>query len=295
MIPLGLVLLIGSAAMAVSGIAGYLASRRSARRSRSMALTLFGHGALATSGFLTVGMMAHVHSLVVVHVHSISDAFASAFLCDLEWSCVAWIAAAIAVTVLSLSFALSQIVARAIVRRALRNGARRLRVPGHPEVHLLVVPDPTPDAYSVALLHLGGPRGLRARDYILMTTGLLEILTPSERRAVLEHEIAHVRARDDRYLPFFHALASMLFFDPFLRKVRNRLGREYELEADEVSSRKTRDPRSLARALLKLFDATPSSPSGVAASLRGHRQTSAIVQRIERLLALADLMDAGLA
>ncbi|MEK6986850.1 MAG: M56 family metallopeptidase [Candidatus Thermoplasmatota archaeon] len=295
MIPLGLVLLVGAAAMAVTGTLGYLASRRSASRSRSAALTLFGHGALATSGSLFLATLVHLHSLVTVHLHSIPEAFEAAFVCDFEWSCVAWIAATIAVTVLIISFVLSQIVARAIVARAMRAGARAVPARGHGDARVLIVPDPRPDAYSVALLRLGGRTGFRARDYVLLTTGLLKILTPAERKAVLEHELAHVRARDDRYLPFFHVVTSVLFFDPVLRRLRERLGRSYELEADDMAARRTRDPRSLAHALLKFYEAASQSgvPAGI--GLLGNGHTSFLIERIERLLALAEQMDAGTA
>jgi Zn-dependent protease with chaperone function len=113
---------------------------------------------------------------------------------------------------------------------------------------------------------------------------MVDLLTPDERRAVLEHELAHVRTRDDRYLPYFHVLASVVFFDPLLRFLRDRLTRRYEFEADETAARRTRRPRALASALLKFYEASPDRRPAVA--FAGHR-LSLIVERIERLLALA--------
>jgi beta-lactamase regulating signal transducer with metallopeptidase domain len=108
-------------------------------------------------------------------------------------------------------------------------------------------------------------------------------------RAVLAHEVAHVRAHDHRYLPFVRALSRILFVDPVLGYLARHLAARYEFGADEDAARATRDPRSLASALLKVHDASGAS-AGSAAFL-GHGRSSLIVARIERLLDLAEAMD----
>ena len=291
MIPTGVVLLAASSAMAVAGLVAYLLSRDSAGRSRGAAIAVFGHGAIGTAGLLMVGYVVHVHALASVHVHSIGEVIQETFLCDLEWSCAASTAGGVAATVILASFLLSQLVARTVVRRALLKGASVSDLTEDGRVRLFLVPDPRPDAFSVALLALGGLRVLRAQDCVVITTGMMDLLTADEQVAVLEHELAHVRSRDDRYLPYFHALASIVFFDPFLRRLRDRIRRRYELEADDIAVRRTRRPRTLARALLKVYEAAAGSSSGPA--LLGHPRRHEILERIDRLLVLADRMDAG--
>lgn len=293
MIPTGLVLIVGAAAMAALGISGYLASHRSLGRSRSAALTLFGHGALATSGLLFLATLVHVHSFLSLHVHPLEEALRQAFICDLDWTCMAWLATLVAAIVLGASFLISQLVARAMVGRALDSGASPVRLPERGDVFLLFWRDPRPDAFAVALLRAGGRRLLRAEDYVLITTGLRDLLDTNERRAVLEHELAHVRARDHRYLPYVHALSTVVFFDPFLRRLRNVLSRGYEFEADDTAARRIRNPRALAQALLKVCEAGRGSPA--VADFLGCGRGPSIVERIERLLTLAERMDAGFA
>jgi len=288
MISPGLVLLLGAAAMAVTGILGYSAARHSRGRSRSIALTLFGHGALGSSGLLFLGTLMHFHAWNVLHIHSVADSFLEDFVCDFEWSCVAVNAAFIAGVVVVASFVLSQIVSRILVARAKRLASRSRR---NGDTSLLYTSDSRPDAYSVALLRLGGRFGLHAEHIVVMTEGLERILTAEERQAVLEHELAHIEARDDRYLPFFHALSALVFFDPFLRHLRDRMGRRHEMEADEAASTRTRNPRALARALLKLYETAGPKPIG--AAFLGHRRGPEILERIERLIALAERMDAS--
>jgi len=289
MITIGLALVLVSGVAGGLGALGYLASRRSQSRSRSAALVVFGHGAVGTSALFFLATIVHLHSLLSVHLHPLSEAFQEAFLCDLEWSCAAGIAAVLAATVLAMSFVLSQVLSRAIVARALRSGARRLAIAGQEGVFLLRVPDPTPDAFSVSILRLGGRWMFRVEDFVVITSGLARLLTPEERRVVLEHELAHVRSRDSRYLPWFHVLASVVFFDPMLRALRRRIGRQYEFEADAEASHRTRAPRALAQALLKMYEAAVPAQGNV--SFLGGGEAQILVERIERLLALAERME----
>lgn len=292
MITQGLVLLSAAVAMATLGGLGYVAARRASGKSRTAALTMFGHGALSTSGAFFLGTLLHVHTVATVHVHSLEKAFRDAFLCDIDWTCAAWIAAFVTATVLTASFVLSQVVARILIVRAMRAGARMERLPAPAHVSVLYVPDPRADAYSVALLRFGGPRILRAEDYVIVTTGLWGLLEPAERAGVLEHELAHVRSRDNRYFPYFYTLASIMFFDPLLRRLRDALGRRYEFEADETAARRTRNPRALALALLKISEV--ASPIPRVAAFLGHSPGKLLRERIERLIALAARLDAGL-
>ncbi len=293
---LGLVLLLSSGTMAIAGSVLYVLSRHDARASQGVSLALFTHGAFATSGLLFLVSLIHVHSLwpLVVHVHSVGDAILDDFDCDLTLSCVATTAVLIAGIVLAASALLGQISARAL----LRESRRRLVAGGDASlprdlvpdsVRLQLVEDPQPDAFAVAIVRLDRRHLLRVEDVIVVTTAFRALLTPAELRGALAHEVAHVRAHDHRYLPFIRSLSRILFLDPVLGYLARTLAARYEFGADEDAARTTRDPRSLARALLKVTEAGQSDSA--AAAFRGHARPPLIVQRIERLLALADEID----
>ena len=97
---------------------------------------------------------------------------------------------------------------------------------------------------------------------IVLTSRLLDILADDKVSAVVAHEAAHVEARDDRYIPFFHTLSLLLLFDPVLRVLRRRVARHHEFAADAESARTKRQPLSLAPALLKVYIEGDARASG---------------------------------
>ncbi len=292
---LGLVLLLSSSTMAVAGIALFLMSRHTVRTSQGASLALFSHGAFATSALLFVVSLVHVQSLwpFDIRFYSISQALVDDFDCDLALDCVATTAVLIAGIVLGASMALGQASSRALLRQC----RRRLVWPGGnlprdgvpSDVQVWLVREARPDAFAVAVLRLDRRRLLRVQDIIVVTTGFRDLLTAAELRAALAHEAAHVKAHDHRYLPFVRSLSRILFVDPVLGYLARHLAARYEFGADEDAAWATKDPRSLARALLKVHDA--ASPSAGATAFLGHERSPMIVERIERLLDLADRMD----
>jgi heat shock protein HtpX len=105
-------------------------------------------------------------------------------------------------------------------RSALRAvGARRVEADEYPEVHdalvrlsgvvgvetptLAVARTDVPNAFAV---------GCRpAHSTVVVTTGLLDLLDPEERDAVLAHELAHVRNRDVSVMTMAHFLPSLAY------------------------------------------------------------------------------------
>ena len=152
------------------------------------------------------------------------------------------------------------------------------------------------EAFSFALLEQGP--GLRRawvrREVILVSTGLWRVLEPTEREAVVAHELGHVRALDSRYLTFLRTFSRVVPWDPVVGVVATRLTREEELRSDRAAAELTRRPRALARALIKA-SAAPGGPrrspeiSGLLGS--GRAPDSALLQeRIRRLWALGERM-----
>lgn len=294
---LGLVLILSSGCLAVAGTALFLLSRHNARTSQGASLALYSHGAFATSALLFVVSLVHVHSLwpFTVEIHSVTQALLADFDCDFTLDCVATSAALIAGIVLGSSMILGQLSSRAL----LRDCARR-RVPGGEatlprgmlpqSAELWLVREHRPDAFACAVVRRG-PRLLRVQDVVVVTTGFRDLLGPDELAVALAHEAAHVRAHDARYLPFVRSLSRILFVDPVLGYLARHLAARYEFGADEDAARATGRPRTLARALLKVHDASRAFPAGTA--FLGAPRSPLIVRRIERLLDLADRLESG--
>jgi Zn-dependent protease with chaperone function len=166
-----------------------------------------------------------------------------------------------------------------------------LRVP-RPETptDLLSFPARRVDAFSFTLLEVRRTGGVRRRDVILLSEGLIEILTPQEREAVVAHELGHIRELDGRYLTFFRTLSRMMRWDPILAYLASRLTEREELRADQDAVELTRRPRALARALYKASASSDAGPRYFPGLLgtRGRRGRQQAVERIRRLVALAE-------
>ncbi|TCO59288.1 M56 family metallopeptidase [Actinocrispum wychmicini] len=104
-------------------------------------------------------------------------------------------------------------------------GATQCRLSGGGSVW--IVPAAEPLAYAGGMLH---PRAV-------VTTGLLNLLDPAERHAVLEHEGAHVRLGHPRLLLLAAPVARAYQFLPPVRRAWNGLRQELEAAADAEAAR----------------------------------------------------------
>lgn len=130
-----------------------------------------------------------------------------------------------------------------------------------------VLPVAEPVAYTV---------GLR-RPHVVVSRGLLESLDRDERRALLAHELAHVRGGHQRMLFVAGVLGEALGFLPPLRALRMSLRRHLESAADAAAATAVGDRAVVARAIAKA--ALASAPAGTAAVAGA----GDIGHRIERL------------
>src|SRR5580704_5728165 len=156
---------------------------------------------------------------------------------------------------------------RAAGRQALHH-AQTARLIGKPEPALgaMLVEHAQPAAYCVA----------GRQPTVILTTGAVQALDPSQLDAVLAHERAHLTGRHHRLLALARIGREVLPFLPLMRDAEEQVARLVELHADDTAAR-AHHPRLLATALVVL--AAPASPvPGLAAGV-----TDA-VQRIHRLL-----------
>jgi Zn-dependent protease with chaperone function len=119
---------------------------------------------------------------------------------------------------------------------------------------------------------------MRAR--VVVTTGLLTMLSEPEVEAVLRHEAYHVRNRDPLRLIVGRTLVSAFFFIPALRDLFTHYRLHVELAADTEAVRQMGGPQSLAAALDKLLDLRVPGPKALPSIAYG----SSLELRIDSLL-----------
>lgn len=205
----------------------------------------------------------------------------------------AWLLGALgAFAIFLVAFLVSQLVGRGFLlvhRTRPIPWPARIPRPATPTT-LLAFPSARSDAFSFTLFEIGASRRVGRHDVILVSDGLLRILSPDEREAVVAHELGHLRALDGRYLTFFRTLSRMMRWDPVLAFLASRLTEREEFLADASAVGTTRRPRALARALFKASVADPARSWAGPGLLgtRGRRGRLQTAERIRQLVALAE-------
>ncbi|MEV4517507.1 M56 family metallopeptidase [Dactylosporangium sp. NPDC049525] len=134
---------------------------------------------------------------------------------------------------------------------------RDLRAAGPPHNGLLVADWDRPHAVAVP----GQGRGVRRRSgHVLVTSGLLRLLDPDERAAVLAHERAHLRLRHHRLIAVAGLAAAV---HPLLRPVADGVGLLVERASDEDAALTVGDRRLVARTVAKVALASQPAAAGV--------------------------------
>lgn len=151
----------------------------------------------------------------------------------------------------------------AAVRRATRLGVdlghavatcRRL---GPDADGLVVLRDDAPDAFVLP--------GVRGR--VVVSTGMLRMLPPDERRVLLAHERAHLTGYHQLYVQLAGLAAAA---NPLLRPLAREVERGVERWADEVAAAEVGDRRLAARALARAGLARAAAPADSHSSLALH-------------------------
>ena len=116
------------------------------------------------------------------------------------------------------------------------------------------------------------------RPVILLPAGTAASLAPRQLRAVLAHELAHVRRRDYLANLIQMAAETMLFHHPAARWISRRIRTEREYCCDDVAVSVGADPADYARALAALDDARDDCRMAVAAA------SGTLLDRIQRIV-----------
>ncbi len=135
--------------------------------------------------------------------------------------------------------------------------------------------------------------GLR-HPSILLTNSLAEMLDDEELEAVLAHEMAHVRRRDNWLGWLLVGLRLLSFYNPVALLVFHQMGHDMERVCDAEAGRVTGKPLALASALLKVYRASRASTEGSrgwsrrigdrAAALENRARRALVEDRLEQLV-----------
>ena len=182
----------------------------------------------------------------------------------------------------SLLWAIIRTVASLVnTRRLLKRS--EVHTPGrYPKLDSLLA---RPDFRRLQLRLLGATRPLAFtvglwRPQIVLSERMISSLSDEELRAVLFHELGHVRSRDPLRLAVVRFLADALWFLPVARSLARDFVDAVEEGADDWAVGATRQPIDLATALVKTARAGLLSPMPVASSLAGNLSVEGRVQRL---------------
>jgi len=137
---------------------------------------------------------------------------------------------------------------------------------------------------------LTSPAVLGPREICLPDSVLRGMETPRV-RAILAHEVAHLRRKDPLWTWVTSAVVAVFPFQPLNRVVRRELRGLAELGSDDWARAVTGEPLALARALLDVADRVENMRPGPVPSLS--LVTSAMESRILRLLEDGRAVPAG--
>ncbi len=165
------------------------------------------------------------------------------------------------------------IAAALTIRESTRVGAvwRSCEVPGDPAggKGMILVDTPELLACTTGLLRLR----------IVVSTGVLQALSPLEQRALVAHESAHVRGWHPVLLFLGRVVSRGMSFLPPVRRAADQLLLGLECSADEAAVAEVGDPLVVARALTVVAGGTRSHPIGSLGADGGD-----VVSRVRRLV-----------
>ena len=226
-----------------------LGNSRWTRRAPAVALALWQSIALAgglsmIGALLTFGLAPFGHDLVSAAIGFVR----------LDGAAEPWHVLALCAALLLTVHLLFNLVATLVrSERQRRRHAQLVTLLSSPlESGARLIDSPTPVAYC-----LPGPFS----SVMVYSAGLVELLSPDELTAVIEHERAHVQQRHDVVLIAFRAWYASLPWFPIAYRAQREVGLLIEMLADD-RARRSVDTATLARAIA----AVATSAAGESAS-----------------------------
>ncbi|MBP1964008.1 M56 family metallopeptidase [Paenibacillus aceris] len=98
------------------------------------------------------------------------------------------------------------------------------------------------------------------KPQIILSTGLLDMLEPSELQAVIEHEKCHMKHRDPLAIFLLSVISKALRYIPIFTWIADKYPIMIELRADKYAIGQMNQPADLGSALLKLLKQQAPTP-----------------------------------
>ncbi|QOY87389.1 M56 family metallopeptidase [Paludibaculum fermentans] len=118
------------------------------------------------------------------------------------------------------------------------------------------------------------------RPTIILPEAILRRLTVEQLEAILSHELAHIRRRDNLLAAMHLSVEAVFWFHPLLWWVRTRLLVERERACDEAVLQSGRDPQAYAEAILVVCRFCLAAPAACVAGVTN----ADIRHRVERIM-----------
>lgn len=118
------------------------------------------------------------------------------------------------------------------------------------------------------------------RPVLLLPEGILERLSPSQLRAILAHELCHVRRRDNFAAAVHMSVEALFWFHPLAWWIGLRLMEERERACDEEVLRNAAEPEVYAEGILNVCKFYLASPLRCVSGVTG----SNLKKRIEEIM-----------
>jgi bla regulator protein blaR1 len=129
------------------------------------------------------------------------------------------------------------------------------------------------------------------RPFLLLPDGLSKHLTPAQFEAIVEHELCHVRRRDNLSSAIHMVVEALFWFHPVVWWIQARLMEERERACDEAVLQMGSDPQDYAEGIVTVCEFYLKSPvvcmSGVTGSDLKRRVETIMLNRV------ADSMNMG--
>lgn len=145
----------------------------------------------------------------------------------------------------------------AVQFRRMARGIPGVREPSAAELEALALAAADIDINRPVSLEIASPDCMPCgsgilRPRIIMPDGLSDILGQPELRAVLAHELAHVRRHDNLVAAIVRAVASVFWFHPLLWWIERRMMAEREIACDQLVLAAGAGRRDYAAGILKV-------------------------------------------
>jgi bla regulator protein BlaR1 len=117
---------------------------------------------------------------------------------------------------------------------------------------------------------------------LILPAGIGDRLTPSQLNAVLAHEMAHVRRRDNLTAAIHMLVETLFWFFPLVWWIRLRLVEEREHACDEEVLRLGSEPDSYAKAIINVCKSYVASPAAYISGISGSDLKKRIIRIVNR-------------